>query len=216
MEVNLLLVCEGPTDYPLVKAIGDKLSTKKASYNFHMLEPQIDATSGNAVSFGWGQVCNWCSSNRNKVQMFLAFKGAKALFIHMDTDIATQIDPAYTSKGLTARDCCENKLNNCMGSSSVPKDCYYILPTECTETWLLATHDHVSDPKDFPKKVTNYEGISGVLAILHALGYKGRKGKIKKEPKRYVTYGLRISENLATCRARCAELDNLCKVIVSL
>lgn len=213
MEKTILLVCEGPTDEPIFQAIADKLSNKTNIYKFNMIAPQIDATSGSADSFGWGNVCNWCIANNNKIDMFLEFDGAESLFIHMDTDIAGDIDPDYTKKGVSARQCCENRLNNCLGVNTAPNNCHYILPTQKTETWLLAQYDNLTHPSVFSHAIVNYESISDVDQKLIAIGYSQKKGKLRKEINKYMAYGKSLANNLLIARNRCIELDNLCTAI---
>jgi len=218
MAKNILLVAEGETDVIIFQAIAKHLSNNEIT--FRAIAPQKDATSGTYKQHGFGEVTNWCQANKNNIQMLLDFNGASALFIQMDTDIANQVNQGCTNGGKMPRQCCEEALNNRFSSASEPNRCYYILPTENTETWLLASYN------DFPildhnlNEVINYELIPNTEQLLIRIGYPSRKGvgkrRMNKKPaKKYNKYAQGLVENLSLARQRCDELDRLCLLILS-
>jgi hypothetical protein len=144
-EKDFLLVCEGETDVYIFQALAAHLSNPETQLTITSLAPQHDATSGTYGSHGYDDVLNWCLANRDKVQMFIDFKGAESMLIQMDTDIAQQANPDCTTQGHSARHCCQEKLSERLGTTQEPPRCHYILPTQNTETWLLASHNTHSE-----------------------------------------------------------------------
>lgn len=220
-EVFFLLVCEGETDFYIFQALSRYLSTAEVRFKIRLLSPQLDATSGTYPQHGFGKVLNWCSANNKNLQMLIDFDGAKALFVQMDTDIAKQANPSCLSQGRSARECCEERLNQEMDVAEEPPRCHYILPTQSTEAWLLASHIG-SQYDEQSNEIGNYELIQDVEQRLIALGYASKKGKnsspssrrLKKEPaSKYIEYGKNLVANLVIARQRCAELERLCGLI---
>ena len=87
------IVCEGPTDYIILKGIIDRITGQENTYV--MLQPESDLTGkyGN----GWKGVWKWCHDNasiRNKlmreIQPALDF-----LVIHMDGDVSRKDKPSH-------------------------------------------------------------------------------------------------------------------------
>lgn len=138
------------------------------------------------------------------------------MFVQLDTDIAKQANPDCVELGHSARYCCEEKLNHHLSITEEPPRCHYILPTQNTETWILASHlDTVFDENEMP--IHNYETITNTEDRLIALGYPSKKGKNRKARKmnkrpadKYKRYGKQLTDNLGIARQRCAELDRLC------
>lgn len=216
MEKALLLVCEGPTDYHILKAIAAHLGeTNTVTHTFIPVSPQIDATSGTtSEGHGFGQVLNWCRANRDRIPMLLAFRSANAVFIQMDTDIAKQINKSFGSANQSARQCCEAQLNACLDVTQEPTFCRYILPTQSTETWLLACYDKNTHPNVFPHSIQDYETITDTEQRLLNIGYSHKGRKLKKDRKKYEEeYAPLLLKNLPLARTRCKELDRLCHLL---
>lgn len=221
-EKVFLLVCEGETDIYIFDALAKHFSNTEIVLRLISLAPQLDATSGTYPSHSFGHVLNWCADNRNKIQMLLDFKGAKALFVQMDTDIAGQTNSDCIEQGFSPRHCCKEKLNQKFNTTQEPPRCHYILPTQNTETWLLASHDFSALDKHL-KGINNFELIDDTDQRLIALGYRSKKGvnsnaprKLNKRPASvYKKHGGQLTGNLMLARQRCAELDRLCNLLVS-
>lgn len=222
-EKNFLLVCEGETDVYIFQALAAHLSNPDTQLEITSLAPQHDATSGTYESHGYGDVLNWCLAYRNKIQMLIDFKGAESMLIQMDTDIAQQANPDCMEQNHSARHCCQEKLNEKLGTSAEPVRCYYILPTQNTETWLLASHNNVSLLDANMNAINNYELITDTEQRLIYLGYKSKKGvnkhaprKLNKRPaEQYKKHGKQLTSNLTLARQRCVELNRVCLLLES-
>lgn len=180
MEKTIALVAEGETDIIVFQALAKHFSNENITYKFIPLAPQKDATSHSFPSHGFGEVLRGCKKNKDQIQMFLDFKGMSALFIQMDTDIAHQINQDDFKVGVSPRQCCENKLNEKFSSLKEPDRCHYILPTESTETWLLASNIEVTWLSNNLSKITNYELITNTEQGLIEIGYSSKKVKSKR------------------------------------
>jgi len=219
MKKMIALVAEGETDIIVFQALANYFSDENITYEFIPLAPQKDATS-KYPSHGFGEVLNWCEANEGKIQMLLDFKGMSALFIQMDTDIAHQINKDDFKAGISPRQCCENTLNQKFSAPKEPDRCHYILPTESTETWLLASNKKVTWLDSNLYKITNYELITHTVQRLIEIGYSSRKGigkrKLNKKPaaEKYQKYAQQIIKNVDIAKQRCPELDRLCNLIV--
>lgn len=216
---NLLLVCEGETDIYIFEALTQHFSTSTKQLILNPLAPQKDATSGTYTypQFGFGNVLNWCDANRDKVQMYLDFLNAKVLLIQLDTDIAQQINTSCIENGGVARDCCQEMLNQKLGTTQEPPHCHYILPTQNTETWILASHDFPSSDQSL-QSIDNFEYILDTEQRLIDLKYPSKKGKSASSPRKlnkkpatkYKKYAKTLVNNLTFARQRCPELNRLC------
>jgi hypothetical protein len=221
-EKTILLVCEGPTDVYIFEALATHFSTLEKHLTIDSLSPQRDATSGTYPSHGWTQVLNWCLSNQRKIQMLIDFKNAELLLIQMDTDIADDANPGCANRNIySARHCCEEKINQNLGTIEEPLRCHYILPTENTETWILASHNFSAIDNKL-KQIENFELIKDTeQRLIHQFGYgsKNKKRKLDKEPaKKYKgdKFSKQLVANLSLARQRCSELDRLCGLLQSL
>lgn len=214
-EKLFLLVCEGETDIYIFEALATHFSNDNLNYQIKSLAPEPDATNGTTTypAHGYGNVLNWCSSNREDIQLFIDFEGAEGIFIQMDTDIALKANPRCSKACYSERFCCEQKINMQLGTTEEPPRCHYILPTQNTETWILASH---YSPE--LEKIENFELITDTEQQLIALGYKSKKGVNKHAPRKlnkypaenHKKYAKQLINNLSLARQRCAELDRLC------
>jgi hypothetical protein len=138
----------------------------------------------------------------------------------MDTDIAGQANPDCIGQGHSARYCCQEKLNQQFGTSDEPPRCHYILPTQNTETWLLASHNFSALDGNL-QAINDYELITDTEQRLIALGYPSKKGVNKNAPRKlnkrpadkHKKYGKQLTNNLALARQRCTELHRLCDLL---
>ncbi|MEQ1638248.1 MAG: hypothetical protein ABL903_16330 [Methylococcales bacterium] len=151
--------------------------------------------------------------------MLIDFSNASKLFIQLDTDIAEQANPDCVNQNHSARHCCQEKISQKLEATVEPNRCHYVLPTQNTETWILASHE---PPLLIENAVIeNYEIITDTEQRLINLGYKSKKGvnnnsarKLNKKPaSQYRSHGKQLVENLTNARQRCAELDRLCVLL---
>lgn len=220
IKKKFLLVCEGPTDLYIFQALSRHFSSTELRLSFESLSPQQDATSGTYPRHGFGDVLNWCLANKQKIQMLIDFRGASALFIQMDTDIAKKANPQCVEQNNSPRQCCYEKLNERLATPEEPPRCHYVLPTQSTETWILASHTNASLLDGSLLPILNYELINNTEQRLIDLGYPSKKGKNKKSRKlnkrpadKYKEYGDRLTGNLQMARSRCDELDRFCRIL---
>ena len=197
--MKYLLVCEGPTDLPILREVAERYG-----HEVEMLRPAYDRTSQSHKPHGWDRVRRWCRRHHAKIHVFLREREAEVLMLHMDTDIAGEIDRNYRDKGLSRRECCEAALNAALQSDRMPDSCYYVLPTMATETWLLALYDSRTHPTVFTSQMDNYETYPEPKMLLRQIGWE-------KSVDAYESYAAQLLENTATVRARCAEFDALCR-----
>jgi hypothetical protein len=214
-DKTFLLVAEGETDIIIFQVVAKHLSSKQVTINIKSLAPQKDVTSTGYPPHGFGEVQNWCIANKNKIQMLIDFSGANGLLVQMDTDIALQINKGCTK---TPRECCTDKLNEAFATIKEPNRCRYILPTQNTETWLLASHGNYTALDSSLREVTDFESLSDTEERLVALGYPSKKvktgrKKLSKKPRKYHAHGQQLINNLPLARIRCQELDRLCDIL---
>lgn len=213
-------MCEGETDLYIFEALAEYFSNHETQLSITLLAPQRDATSGTYNSHGFGDVLNWCSANRNeKIQMLIDFRNASALFLQMDTDIAKQANCDCVDQGHSARHCCQERINQQLGTIKEPNRCHYILPTQNTETWLLAGHNFSALNENL-NVINDFELITDTEQRLIDLGYASKKSKngktrkLNKTPARkYKNHGKQLAANLTLARQRCAELNRLCTLL---
>lgn len=214
VERTLLLVCEGETDIYVFQALSKHYSNTNIELKIILLAPQQDATSGTYPSFGYGSVLNWCESNKNKINLLIDFQGASALLLQMDTDIAMQVNSSCMLQNKSARQCCEEKINQKFDTTKEPEKCHYILPTESTETWLLASYTNFSALNNSCKLLVNFEHVADTVDLLIDLGFPRKGRKLRKTPaKSYIKHSKQLVDNIVIAKSRCDELDRLCQLL---
>ncbi|EOW1267110.1 DUF4276 family protein [Proteus mirabilis] len=195
-----LLVCEGPTDIAVIRALTQKVEeTTGKEVEIRELSPRLDKTTGNYPSQGWTEVKSWCESysiNKNitipddldvwkkkLLQKRMSFRwdtllkssGANGIILQIDTDIVEEMTHEnFSTSGLTRKKFAYNAVNLWLNENDRPDDFYYIMSTFSTETWLLATHEICEDNAHILgdlAAIDNYEVIDNIEARLIALGY---------------------------------------------
>lgn len=243
-DKKFLIVCEGPSDYPVIEGIISHLGNKNGKvFEIEFLQPQVDATTGTYPSFGWTQVKRWCKTYAIKkpsdvshlpenirrmvlsknYETILAFSRADYLIIHMDTDIAEEIDSGFDPAIQTRRELCNNKMNEWLGISVAKANCKYLLPTYAIESWILATYDSSNAPTIFATTPVNYENISDVESKLISIGYASKLKygvrRLRKDYNRYKNndkYTPRLLKFLNISKQRCNELEQFTHFIENL
>lgn len=208
-DASFLVVCEGSSDYALLDGIIQEAGNRRGQmWETKLLEPQMDATRGRYKPFGWTGINRWCVAERRILGSVLALSRSRGLFIHMDTDIAEQLQQGgefYSpDSGITRRHWCERALTGWLGSSSQHPGIHFVLPTYQIETWLLSAWD--DDPR-LPGG--DYETILEVEPLLLEYGFRADRdhdGKIYRERTLYSkVYLPRLIAQQARVRDRCAE-----------
>jgi hypothetical protein len=241
---KILVVCEGPTDFVIIKGIIKYITaTSPTPFEIQMLSPQIDATTRQPERQGWTGVKNWCRLNaikdassmrgldekikqaalRRNWESLLLISGSDLLLVHLDTDIAEEIDKRFDSTKETRRILCERYLNIWLGIKSAKPKCKYLLPTYATETWILATYDSKEVPTLFSTTPTDYEIFDDYEGKLISIGYASRlrnsKRRLIKKPRKYEVndkYLPRLLGQLSTAASRCNELSRFIALVESI
>ncbi|MEG7508403.1 hypothetical protein [Serratia marcescens] len=198
-----LLVCEGPTDIEIIRAMAEKVKESIGRpIEIRELSPTQDKTTGTYPRQGWTAVKSWCetySLNKNIVipeeleewrkklltkkmsfrwDTLIKMSGADGIILQIDTDIAEEMTHAdFTTSGLTRKLFSHNAVNLWLNEIAKPLDFYYLMSTFSTETWLLASHQIVENTTVLGDlaTVTDYESIPDSEARLIALGYAKHK-----------------------------------------
>lgn len=204
-----LLVCEGPTDIEIIRAMAEKVKeTIGKPIEIRELSPTQDKTTGAYPRQGWTAIKSWCeaySLNKNIVisddledwrkkllakkmsfrwDTLIKMSGADGIILQIDTDIAEEMTHAdFTTSGITRKLFSQNAVNLWLNETAKPQDFYYLMSTFSTETWLLATHkilDNAAILGDLAT-ITDYETITDSEDRLIALGYAKHKknGKVR-------------------------------------
>ncbi|MFA5181502.1 MAG: hypothetical protein WC405_09310 [Syntrophales bacterium] len=244
IKKKILVVCEGGTDFVFLEGIINYIGNSSGrSFDIQMLSPQIDATTGHAERQGWTKVKSWCILHgkkspdellaldketravvsRRNWEGLLIMSGADLLLVHLDTDIAGEIDNNFDHTKEHRRDCCERNLNLWLGILSIEPNCKYVLPTYAIETWLLATYDSSSAAMIFSATPEDYELIDDFEDKLIAIGYasklKASRRRLVKKASRYKNndmYLPRLLTHITNVQLRCKELLYFMSLIQSI
>ncbi len=225
MATRCLVVCEGSSDFAIIEGVMKHIaSIHGKTIEATLLEPQYDATTSTHDKFGYTQILAWCkkaaylkqTKGRDWIGQQLALSKSDFLLIHMDTDIAQNLElnnSFFSGDFKNRRPWCNDSLNSWLGSAK-GSDCHYVLPTWQIESWLLATYDKVNSPSVFHSCVADYESLQDVETLLLRLGYQEdlhKPGRIYKEKSLYAEdprYLLRLRDNFSIAMSRCDELNN--------
>lgn len=233
-----LLVCEGPTDFIIIKHISRKISSAIGSVvDIIEISPTPDATTGTYPPHGWGGIKAWCRKySRNKSlasvshlpplqqQLLLrlnwpaliAINDADGIIIQIDSDIAHLLNSnaPYQLGGCRSTHC-YNEILFWLSEGQKPQEIYLAISALAIETWLLATHPPTDNVFSNLLQNFNYEAVADFEDRLVTLKYpsyndRGRR-RLKKSPaKTYEPHGQRIADNLNDVRSRCVAADALC------
>ena len=90
---NIGIICEGPTDYIMLKGIVDKITNESNYYIMLQPEPDLTGRYGN----GWKGVWKWCADNaaiKNKIMKNIEPE-LDFLIIQMDGDVSRKEKAAH-------------------------------------------------------------------------------------------------------------------------
>ena len=205
MQEKFLIVCEGGSDVAILESLAEYFKKQITP-----LAPQRDATSGTFPKFGFGSVLNWCRSNSRKIDLFLDFAGAKSILIHLDTDIAVEINRLEFEQGRAPRECCERILDQYVESFRQNNKVYYLLPNQNMDTWVLACLNLsvVSLENGIYNRVPDYEKISkeDLVSLLSMLG-------VGKGYDSYKDISKSIIGEIERVKLACSEFMYLCSIL---
>lgn len=148
-NLTIGIVAEGPTDVILIEELVSLLLP--GEHHFLLLQPDLSETPGFGVhGAGWKGVVAWCESIA-KEYGDISFYMQKAvpvmdlLIIHVDGDIAREVEIECACPCPPVEDtvyALEKKIIQWLGViEDLPDGVICCVPTDNTETWILAAYD---------------------------------------------------------------------------
>ena len=141
---NIGIVCEGPTDYILIKRIIDKLTGTNNWYFQLQPEPDLTGRYGN----GWKGVWKWCRDNgiiKNKIMKDIQPK-LDVLVIHLDGDVSRKEKVSHCFCNATK---CEDKGKRdpleCDAIEEIRNICPASIPCSEHELSVVGCMKHLED-----------------------------------------------------------------------
>lgn len=192
---SVRIVCEGPTDYDLIKAI---LTHINPDLVVTLIQPEADGLHGNAGPHGggWKGVRGWCHTIRDHGGLSTsgALANVQALILHVDADIATDPEincaqkcpPAQpTTTALGALICAQ-----WLGETP-PKKLILCIPAQSTELWIWAA----LFPSELQQQVNPECMPEPAAKLTHRDGkfVQRKDGSYKKNRKGYQNAGPQIA-----------------------
>ncbi len=138
---NIGIVCEGPTDYILLKAIIDKITGEANTYFQLQPEDNLQGEYGN----GWKGVWKWCMEHEQNLERFMKdiTPQLDMLVVHMDGDVARNEKEVHCQCEATS---CElkNKIHPLKCTRIKKQDCPIVLPCENHEQSVNGYEEHLT------------------------------------------------------------------------
>lgn len=141
---NIGIICEGPTDYVILKEVIDKITGENNNYFQLQPEPDLLGTYGN----GWKGVWKWCRDNapiKEKIMKDIQ-PVLDMLVIQMDGDVSRKERVAHC---ICASTVCENKgiLNplECDINKESRELCPVVLPCQEHESSIVGYMEHLEN-----------------------------------------------------------------------
>lgn len=90
---NIGIICEGPTDYIILKEVVDRITGENNHYVPLQPEPDLEGKYGN----GWKGVWKWCADHAEKKERYMKDiePALDALIIQMDGDVSRKEKAAH-------------------------------------------------------------------------------------------------------------------------
>jgi len=210
------VVCEGKTDYPILRGMIEKLWPEVDEVL--CLQPELDETERASNAAGWSEVRRWCTDHAGALDEVLVpdiGPMISLLLIAIDLDIAVEAgiaDPptavgSYESKRLRAvmRAWCRTP-----SKKNIPREVLFSTPVVAIETWIVAAL--------FPRRngLEKIQRPADELMVRKKLRKSPRDNKPWKEIHRYQEFVKNVSASLSRVRKRCAEADRTCREIEQL
>ena len=143
------VVCEGPTDFTVIKAVLSALLGQR--FVVTLIQPEIPKFSGPApdedLGTGWQGVRNWCQQRANALRGLGGDVNAapgrvpSVLIVHVDADIANKkgigCEKPCPPPGPTA-DALRSVVLEWGGAQDVPAGVVLCVPSKKTEAWVFA------------------------------------------------------------------------------
>jgi hypothetical protein len=206
------IVCEGPTDIPILEEIIRARWPEVTQIK--RLHPEVDELGKPkpGASMGWSEVKRWCESNAGSIDDVLTPLAGDAidlLVIAMDVDIAIAAGIADPPKAVgayeTPRLCATVKgwlLPD--KRKKLRKEIVIGLPAMAIEAWIIAAL--------FPRQPRPEAIMSPAeyLASKKRLRWRKADGKPSKYLPAYIAFAEQVADRLHKVRKVCPEADRLC------
>ena len=160
---NIGIVCEGPTDYTILKEVIDHITGE--SNDYVQLQPEADLTG--AYGNGWKGVWKWCRDNAAcKEKLMRAVEPSlDLLIIQMDGEYKGKYHPLECDSKKEIRESCPIVLPCAEHKTSVNayirhleqliieelqdmSDTCIVIPCDSTESWIVAAYDGLEDAEE--------------------------------------------------------------------
>lgn len=141
---NIGIVCEGPTDYLILREVVDQITGENNYYVQLQPEPDLTGACGN----GWKGVWKWCKDNAYfKEQLMKDIEPSlDILIIQMDGDVSRKEKIAHC---LCESNLCEYKGDcnplECDADKEMREICPIVLPCDSIEAWIVAAYDELEN-----------------------------------------------------------------------
>jgi hypothetical protein len=134
MSKNIGIVCEGPTDYVLLKGIVDQITGEDNHYVPLQPEDNLTGEYGN----GWKGVWKWCADHAEILEKFMKdiIPQLDLIIIQMDGDVARKEKEVHCLCDTTK---CERK------GTVNPLECDMVKNNECPVEIPCASHNESSE-----------------------------------------------------------------------
>jgi len=164
-ETGIGLVCEGPTDFPILEAALQTILHGRNLRFFH-LHPELDELSQKCAPAGWDRARAWCEQNRDRLEMFLELEPRiEILVLQVDQDRAKDIlgkRPKPATPKSVGEKLRKHVLSVWLKKKKVPF-CSFVAatPAQATETWIVAAYDEVDS--DYEKEKQYLRDLENVI-----------------------------------------------------
>lgn len=188
------LVCEGVTDHPVIEAV---LEAIFGDFEPRYLQPEFDRLEPATSSGGWTRVQDWCCHWAENLAYLP--NPPDLIVVHVDADVRTLVGVSTTEE-LCA------KIRGWLGPSAKRHGLVIVLPKECTETWLLASHTPATPSLEALEDVASRLAGRGLLKL-------GEHGRPVKDRGIYANLSVPLTAKLPQLRKVLRELDRFaCKL----
>ena len=215
---DVRVVCEGPTDVEVIKAVLD--ARVRSDYVITQLQPEGSLYGGAAGPFGggWKGVRGWCQAvaDAGGLEAVGALTdGVELLVIHVDADIASDseigAEQACPPPMTTVRKM-ESIVLGWLGLDTLPPRTALCIPSKSTEAWLFRAF-FPSDPAAVPcwELSAGEPCVECIADPAQSLLYRKPKfvrmkqGELRKMRKEYETRRSQLSRAWQDLVASCAS-----------
>ncbi len=194
MTARVALVCEGPTDVPVLEAVlravlGNDIVTS-------LLQPDETRDALRSAA-GWTEVRRWCEARGRSLQWVLA--QFDILVVHLDGD-RRSINHVNTTSQL-----CDT-IKGWLGPGATEPKLIIVIPSQASETWLRATYRPVTPQTEDENDPTRRMVGEGRLKA-------DQDGEPKKELAVYRTLAEGLRSKLPLLRTNLPELERFSRKI---